>query len=162
MIKPVHESKPFATEAAADTHFTWMGPKGAVQVPHSLLWTALACSGLLWTALAWTLPGLFLACSGPLSGQPALPARRAEGRSLLSGSTTYLTLLAGRNRFDSIRFGSGLFENSSVWFGSVRKNICPGSTRFSLRFLDALWLGPVRFSSVRPVRFGFLFLPVLV
>ena len=36
-------------------------------------------------------------------------------------------------------------------FGSVRKNSCPGSTRFGLRFLGASWLGPVRF--------GFLFLP---
>ena len=43
----------------------------------------------------------------------------------------------GRSRFGSIRFGSGLFEHSSVR------------------------LGLVRFGSVRPVRFGFLFLPEL-
>ena len=83
---------------------------------------------------------------------------------------------AGRNRFVSIRFGSRLFENSSVRFGSVWTIIFPGSTRFGLRFSDASWLGPVRFGSVprpvpagsrikrfgsvRPVRFGFLFLPV--
>ena len=87
---------------------------------------------------------------------------------------------AGRNRFDSIRSGSVLFEYSWVRFGSVRKIIVPGSTRFGLRFTDASRLGPVRFGSflcpvpsgsgmkrfgsvrfgsVWPVRFGFLLLP---
>ena len=91
------------------------------------------------------------------------------------------TVSSGRNRFGSIRFGSGLFDNSpvrfgSVRFGSVRKIQFPGSTRFGLPFSDASWLGPdrfgsfprpvpagsriKRFDSVRPVRFGFLFLPV--
>ena len=46
----------------------------------------------------------------------------------------------------SIRFGSGVFDNSSVRCGSVR-NI-PGSTRFGLRFSDASWRSPVRFGSV--------------
>ena len=63
-------------------------------------------------------------------------------------------------------------------FGSVRMIICPVSTRFGLRFSGASWLGhpvgfgslprPVpagskikRFGSVRPVRFGFLLLPVI-
>ena len=76
-----------------------------------------------------------------------------------------------------MRFASApdLFESSSVRFGSVRKMMFPGSTRFGFRFPDASWLGPVRFGSVqrpvlagsrierfgsvRPVRFGFLFLP---
>ena len=73
----------------------------------------------------------------------------------------------------SVRFGSGLFEKSSVRFGSA--NHLSGSTRFGLRFLNVSWLGPVRFGSVprpvpavsrikwfgsvRPVRFGFFFLP---
>ena len=52
-----------------------------------------------------------------------------------------------RNRLGSIRFGSGLLNNSSVRFGSVRTNIFPGSTRFGLRFSDASWLGPIRFGS---------------
>ena len=66
------------------------------------------------------------------------------------------TAVPGRNRFGWIRFGSGLFfDNSSFRFGSVRTNICPGSTRFDLRFSDASWLGPVRFGSVpRPVPAG--------
>ena len=54
---------------------------------------------------------------------------------------------SGRNRFGSIRLGSGFFENRSVRFGSVRKFSFPGSTRFGLRFSDASWLGPVRFGS---------------
>ena len=36
------------------------------------------------------------------------------------------------------------FEDSSVRFGSVRNDMCPGSTRFGLRCSDASWLGPVR------------------
>ena len=65
------------------------------------------------------------------------------------------TQATGRNRFGSIRFGSGLFENSSVRFGSVQKTIFPGSTRVGLRFSDASWLGPVRFGSVpHPVPAG--------
>ena len=63
----------------------------------------------------------------------------------------------------------------SIRFGLVRTNTFPGSTRFGLRCLNAAWFGPVRFGSfprlvlagsrskpfgsVRPVRFGFLFLP---
>ena len=40
-------------------------------------------------------------------------------------------------------------------FGSVRKHIFPGSTRFGLRFSDASWLGPVRSGSLpRPVPAG--------
>ena len=86
------------------------------------------------------------------------------------------TAAAGRNRFGSIRLGSVIFEKSLFRFGSVRKYDFPGSTRFGLRFLDASWLGPVRLGSVprpvpagsrikcvgsvRPVRFGFSFLPV--
>ena len=63
--------------------------------------------------------------------------------------------ITGRNRFGTISCGSGLFESSSVRFGSVRKIVVPGSTRFGLRFLDALWLGPVRFGSVpRPFPAG--------
>ena len=62
---------------------------------------------------------------------------------------------SGRNRFGSTRFGSGLFKKTSVQFSSVRKMICPGSTRFGLRFSDASWLGLVWFGSVpRPVPAG--------
>ena len=58
-------------------------------------------------------------------------------------------------RFGAIRFGSGLFENSSVRFGSVRQFMLPGSMRFGLRFSDPSWFGPVRFGSVpRPVPAG--------
>ena len=76
---------------------------------------------------------------------------------------------------EPVRFGSRLCNNSSVRFGSVRTFIFPGSTRFGLRFSDVSWLGLVRFGSfprpvpagsrikrfgsVRPVQFGFLFLP---
>ena len=87
--------------------------------------------------------------------------------------------ISGGNRFGSIRFGSGLFEKSSVRLGSVRKVEFPSSTQFSLCFLNASWLGPVRFGSfprpvpagseikrfgsvrLRPVQFGFLLLPVI-
>ena len=78
-------------------------------------------------------------------------------------------------RFDSFRFRSFLKFVGSVRFGSVRKIVVPGSTRFGLRFSDTSWLSPVRFGSfprsvpsgsrvkrfgsVRPVRFGLLFLP---
>ena len=100
-----------------------------------------------------------------------LPRGSAEQTNLTCSADYGPFLISGRNQFGSIRFGSGLFENSSVRFGSVRKNRFPGSTRFSLRCSDSLWLGPVRFrvrfrqvpelnGSVRPVRFGFLFLPV--
>ena len=30
-----------------------------------------------------------------------------------------MIIVTGRNRFGSVRFGSGLFEDSSVWFGSM-------------------------------------------
>ena len=81
----------------------------------------------------------------------------------------------------SVRFVSvpDFFKNDR--FGSVRfgsENQIPGSTRFGLRFSDVSWLGPVRFGSfprpvpagsriklrgsVRPVRFGFLFLPAII
>ena len=61
---------------------------------------------------------------------------------------------SGRNHFDSVRFGSGLFENSSVPFGSVRF----GNLHFPVRRGSACVLrmhrGKVRFGSVRfPVRF---------
>ena len=58
-----------------------------------------------------------------------------------------------RNQLGSTRFGSGLFENSSVRFRSEKT--FPGSTWFGLRFSEASWLGPVRFGSVpRPVPAG--------
>ena len=84
----------------------------------------------------------------------------------------------GRNRFGSIRFGSVIYDNSSDRFGSVRKFSC---SRFdavrpaffgrvvvrsgSVRFVSASGSSPfqnltVRLGSVRPVRLGFLFLPV--
>ena len=91
--------------------------------------------------------------------------------------------ITGRNRFGSIRFGSGLFDNSSVRFGLVRKITFPGSTRFGLLFWmrsGSVRFGSVRFrvrfrpipefngsvrfgsaGSVRLVRFGFLFLPAI-
>ena len=56
--------------------------------------------------------------------------------------------------FDSFRFRT---FRKRCWFGSVRfgRFICPGSTRFRLRFSDASWLGPVRFGSFpRPVPAG--------
>ena len=85
-------------------------------------------------------------------------------------------------RFDSFQFRT--FEKSSFRFGSVRfgsDNLISrfDATWFGLRFLDASWLGPVRFGSVRfsilfrplpemvlfgsvrLVRFGFLFLPAI-
>ena len=60
---------------------------------------------------------------------------------------------SGRNRFGSILFGSGLFENSSFRFCSVHKHVFPGSTRFGLPFSDASWLGPVRTTLRFHVRF---------
>ena len=45
-------------------------------------------------------------------------------------SSEALVLLSGRNRFGSIRLGSGLFEHSSLRFGSVRKSFFPDSTPF--------------------------------
>ena len=61
--------------------------------------------------------------------------------------------ITGRNRFGSIRFGSGLLGNLSVRFGS--ENNISRFDGFSLRFSDASWLGPVRFGSVpRPVPAG--------
>ena len=79
----------------------------------------------------------------------------------------------GKEPARSIRFGSWLFKNVSVRFGSVWTIYFSGLTRFCS---DALWLGPVlfgsvprpvlagsriaQFGSVRPaVRFGFSFLP---
>ena len=88
----------------------------------------------------------------------------------------YLMLYSGRNRF-----GSGLFDKSSVRFGSVRLgnlissvwrgsacvfrtgrgSVRFGSVRFRIRLRPVPEIhGSVRFCSVRPVRFGFLFLPV--
>ena len=67
------------------------------------------------------------------------------------------TSITEGNRFGSLRFGSGLFENSSVRFGSVRTVIFPASKRFDLRFSDASWLGPVGFGSVPcPVPTGYI------
>ena len=68
----------------------------------------------------------------------------------------------GKNRKEPVR--SDLFRfrtlmKSSFRLGSVRTIIFPASKRFGLVFSDASWLGPVRFPSVRPVQFGFLFLP---
>ena len=86
-------------------------------------------------------------------------ARRAEGEGEGEaevegeGEGEILQLTNGRrNRFGSIRFGSGLFRKfiGSVRFSSVRfgsDNVFPGSTRFGLRFSDVSWLGPVLFSS---------------
>ena len=56
-------------------------------------------------------------------------------------------------RFDSFRLRT--LRNYSFRFGSEFE--FPGSTQFGLRFSDASWPGSVRFGSVRPVRFGFLF-----
>ena len=87
---------------------------------------------------------------------------------------------AERNRFGSIRFGSGLFENSSVRFGQLffpvrRASACvfvDASSLVSVRFgavprsvpvgSRINRLGSVRFGSVRLVRFGFLSLPAQV
>ena len=55
----------------------------------------------------------------------------------------------------SVRFVSVPDFSKINRFGSVRKCIFPGSTRFGLRFSDTPWLGPVRFGSVpRPVPAG--------
>ena len=63
----------------------------------------------------------------------------------------------GRNRFGSVRFGSGLVEKSSFRFGSVWQMLFfSGSMRFGLHLLNASWFGSDRFGSVWPVRFGFL------
>ena len=83
---------------------------------------------------------------------------------------------AGTKRFGVIRFGSRFVEISSVrfgsvWFGSVRlvsvfDAVWPAfSGRVVARFGSFPHLFPAgsrvkRFGSVRPVRFGFLFLPV--
>ena len=85
---------------------------------------------------------------------------------------------AGRNLFGLIRFGCGIFKNESVRFGSeimfprfdaVRPAFLRtrrGSVRFgSVRFCSASGSGrfqsyTLRFGSVGPVRFGFLFLLV--
>ena len=96
-------------------------------------------------------------------------------RPLLEDARAALASFSGRNWSGSIRFGSVIFEKSSFRFGSVWQFYVYGSMRFGLRFLNALWLGPVRFGSfprpvpagsrikrfgsVRPVRFGFLLLP---
>ena len=64
-------------------------------------------------------------------------------------------LWAGRNRFGSIRFGSGLFEKSPVRFGSVRTNKFFQFDSVRTAFSDGSWLGAVRFGSVsRPVPAG--------
>ena len=58
-------------------------------------------------------------------------------------------------RFDSFRFRTFLKLIGSVRFGLVRKIMFSGSTRLGPPFLDASWLGPVRFGSVlRPVPAG--------
>ena len=70
--------------------------------------------------------------------------------------------ISGRNRFDSFRLCNCRIILCSIRFGSVRFGsaiICSGSMRFGLCCSCASWLGPVRFGSVWPVRFGFLFLP---
>ena len=74
---------------------------------------------------------------------------RQEG----TGSVRFQTF---RRFIGSVRFGSGLFEDSSVRLGSVRTIIFPGSMRFGVHFSNASWLGPVRFGSFpRPVPAGF-------
>ena len=62
----------------------------------------------------------------------------------------------GSVRFVSVPdFSSNISRFVSVRFGSVRKIMFSGSTRFGLRFSDASWLDPVRFDSVpRPVPAG--------
>ena len=62
-----------------------------------------------------------------------------------------MLLNPGRNRFGSIRFGYYYYSKTHR-FGSVRKFIFPGSTRFGLRFSHASWLGPVRLGSASSVR----------
>ena len=77
---------------------------------------------------------------------------------------------AHRPQFRKFRFGSARL--GSVRFCSVRKNTFPRSMRFGLRFFGRIVArsgsvprplpksnGSVRFGSVRPVRFGLLFLP---
>ena len=107
--------------------------------------------------------------------------RQKEARSGLVPYSTMFTsvLFAGRNWFGSIRFGSGLstiHRFGSVRFGKMffsirRGSACffrthCGSVRFgTVRFRVRFWpvpklYGSVGFGSVRPVRFGFLFLPV--
>ena len=73
---------------------------------------------------------------GTLSTCPLARPPKTGFRISPRGPPRGQTQRAGRNRF-----------------GSVRKTIFPGSTRFGLRFSDASWLGSVRFGSVRPVRF---------
>ena len=77
--------------------------------------------------------------------------------SVRFGSIRFHSVPFGSIRFHSVPFGSIRFH--SVPFGSIRfhsvRRTNPGSTRFGLRFSDALWLGPVRFGSVpRPVLAG--------
>ena len=84
------------------------------------------------------------------------------------------TTYSGRNRFGSILFGSGLFENSSARFGSVRFEQINFPVRRGSACVFRMHRGSVRFGSVRfcvrfrpvpefsrSVRFGFLFLPVI-
>ena len=105
-----------------------------------------------------------------------------ESLSALKRGASMLQCMSGRKRFGSVRFGSGLFENSSVRFGSVRfgnfifpvrrGSACAFWTRGgSIRFGSVPLprpvpadsrikrFGSVWFGSVRPVRFGFFFIP---
>ena len=87
-------------------------------------------------------------------------------------------------RKEPVRSDSVRYRTFRRLIGSARKNKLPVSSRFGMRFSDASWLGQVRFASVRfdsvrfsvrfqpipelngsvdsvrPARFGFLFLPV--
>ena len=99
------------------------------------------------------------------------------GPSRQRNDTMWPMLYPGKNWFGSVRFGSGLFGDSSVCFGSVPKCVFSrfvavrpaffgrfvarsGSVRFVSTSGSGRFRNIKRFGSVRPVLFGFLFLPV--
>ena len=89
--------------------------------------------------------GILIVIIRPCAAVHSLPTLRIEAHHVISG----------RIRFGSIRFGSVFLSKSPFRFGSVWQMLFSGSVRYGLRFLDAFWLGSVRFGSVlRPVSAG--------
>ena len=73
------------------------------------------------------------------------PRRRRGGeRRLLEGERGQFSYQEGTG---SVRFVSVPDFSNIDRFGSVRKLIYTGSTRFVLHLSDASWLGPLRFGS---------------
>ena len=108
---------------------------------------------------------------------PKTPDRGCFSRPAEPGRSWFdrMVLIRNYDRKEPVRFDSFRFRTCRTFVGSVRfglEIVFSGSARFGLRFSDASWLGLVRFcvrfrpvpeldGSVRPVRFGFLFLPDL-